>query len=85
MKYFSNCSNQHESGGGYNKVATSCQRPTDFPSASRTDRSPLAISTAGTSNTLYVEQIPGTFNANTDLAMIVNTSAVRGLHASDLI
>ena len=50
-----------------------------------TDASHLAISTAGTSNTLYVEQTAGTFNANTDLAMIVNTSAAGGLHASDFV
>jgi hypothetical protein len=45
----------------------------------------LAISTAGTSNTVYLEQTPGTFNAATDLAMIVNTSAAGGVHASDFI
>ena len=45
----------------------------------------LAISTAGTSNTVYLEQTPGTFNAATDLAMIVNTSAAGGVHASDFV
>ena len=54
-------------------------------SALHTDGSHLAISTAGTSNTLYVEQTAGTFNANTDLAMIVNTSTAGGLHASDFV
>jgi hypothetical protein len=54
-------------------------------SALHTDGSHLAISTAGTSNTLYVEQTPGTFNAATDLAMIVNTSTAGGLHASDFV
>jgi hypothetical protein len=54
-------------------------------SALHTDGSHLAISTAGTSNTLYVEQTAGTFNAATDLAMIVNTSAAGGLHASDFV
>jgi beta-lactamase class A len=54
-------------------------------SALHTDGSHLAISTTGTSNTLYVEQTAGTFNAATDLAMIVNTSAAGGLHASDFV
>jgi predicted secreted protein len=54
-------------------------------SAMYTDASHLAISTGGTSNTLYVEQTPGTFNAATDLAMIVNTSKTGGLHASDFV
>jgi hypothetical protein len=45
----------------------------------------LAISTSGTSNTFYIEQTPGTLNSATDLAMIVNTSAAGGLHASDFI
>ena len=53
--------------------------------ALHTDGSHLAISTAGTSNTLYVEQTPGTFNANTDLAMIVNATTAGGLHASDFV
>ncbi len=54
-------------------------------SAFSTDGSHLAISTAGTSNTVYLEKVPGVFNANTDLAMIVNTSAPGGLHLSDFI
>ena len=54
-------------------------------SALHTDGSHLAISTAGTSNTLYIEQTAGTFNAATDLAMIVNTSTAGGLHASDFV
>jgi hypothetical protein len=54
-------------------------------SALHTDGSHLAISTAGTSNTLYVEKTAGVFNANTDLAMIVNTSTAGGLHASDFV
>jgi hypothetical protein len=54
-------------------------------SALHTDGSHLAISTAGTSNTLYVEVTPGTFNAATDLAMIVNTTTAGGLHASDFV
>lgn len=54
-------------------------------SAFSTDGSHLAISTAGTSNTVYLEKVPGVFNASTDLAMIVNTSAPGGLHFSDFI
>ncbi len=54
-------------------------------SAFTVDGSHLAISTAGTSNTIYLEKVPGIFNASTDLAMIVNTSAPGGLHASDFI
>jgi hypothetical protein len=53
--------------------------------AFQTDASHLAISTAGTSNTVYLEQTPGTFNAATDLAMIVNTSTAGGLHASNFV
>jgi hypothetical protein len=54
-------------------------------SALHTDPSHLAIFTAGTSNTLYVEATPGTFNSATDLAMVVNTTASGGLHASDFV
>jgi hypothetical protein len=43
----------------------------------------VAISTAGTSNTVYLEQTPGTFNSATDLAFVVSTSTAGGLHASD--
>jgi hypothetical protein len=56
----------------------------DF-SAFHTDASHLALSNAGTSNTVYLEQTPGSFNANTDLAMVVNTTATGGLHTSDFI
>jgi Ca2+-binding RTX toxin-like protein len=54
-------------------------------SALHTDASHLAISTAGASNTLYIETTPGAFNSATDLAMIVNTSATGGVHASDFV
>jgi hypothetical protein len=54
-------------------------------SALHTDGSHLAISTAGTSNTLYVEKTPGTFNSGTDLALIVNTIATGGLRAPDFV
>jgi hypothetical protein len=54
-------------------------------SALHTNAAHLAISTAGTSNTLYVEATPGTFNKNTDLALVANTSATGGLHASDFV
>jgi hypothetical protein len=45
----------------------------------------LSISTSGTSNSIYVERTPGTFNAGTDLALSANTTTVGGLHASDFI
>jgi hypothetical protein len=45
----------------------------------------LVISTAGASNTVYIERTPGTFNAMTDLAMIVNTTTTGGLHATDFV
>jgi len=45
----------------------------------------LAISTAGTSNTLYIEMTPGTFTLGTDLALVVNTTTPGGLHASDFV
>jgi hypothetical protein len=54
-------------------------------SALHTSAGHLAISTAGTSNTLYVEKTPGTFNAGTDLALVVNTTATGGLQASDFV
>jgi microcystin-dependent protein len=54
-------------------------------SALHTDAAHLLIDTVGTGNSLYVETTPGTFNANTDLALIVNTSAAGGLHASDFV
>jgi hypothetical protein len=53
--------------------------------ALHTHASHLAISTARGSNTVYVEATPGTFNTASDLAMIVNTSEVGGLHDSDFI
>lgn len=45
----------------------------------------LLIETSGTSNTIYVEHTPGTFNAATDLALIAITTAPGGLHVSDFI
>jgi len=54
-------------------------------SALHTDATHLVISTAGTSNTVYVEQTPGTFNSATDLALVANTTTSGGLHASDFI
>jgi hypothetical protein len=54
-------------------------------SAFHTDGSHLALATSGTSNTVYLEQTPGSFNANTDLAMVVNTTITGGLHASDFV
>jgi hypothetical protein len=54
-------------------------------SALHTSASHLVISTAGTSNSVYVEQNPGTFNASTDLAMVVNTTTPGGLQASNFV
>jgi hypothetical protein len=54
-------------------------------SALSTSGAHLSISTNGLSNTLYVMQTPGVFNAATDLAMIVNTSTAGGLTASDFV
>lgn len=45
----------------------------------------LLISTSGTSNTIYIEHTPGTFNSDTDLALITNTTTIGGLHYSDFI
>jgi microcystin-dependent protein len=45
----------------------------------------LVISTAGTANSAYLEQTPGTFNAATDLAISINATAPGGLHASDFV
>lgn len=45
----------------------------------------LVISTSGLSNSVYIEQNPGTFNASTDLAMVVNTTTPGGLHASNFV
>jgi Ca2+-binding RTX toxin-like protein len=45
----------------------------------------LVIQTSGTSNTVYVERTPGTFNADTDLALVVNTTTVGGLHDYDFL
>jgi hypothetical protein len=41
--------------------------------------------TAGTSNSVYLEATPGNFNPNTDLAMVINTTAAGGVHASDFV
>ena len=54
-------------------------------SAFRTDSVHLAISTAGRSNAVYLEQTPGTFNAVTDLAIVVYTTTAGGLHVSDFV
>ncbi len=54
-------------------------------SALNTDASHLIIQTAGTSNSIYIEQTPGVFNAATDLAMSVNTSIAGGVHTSDFV
>jgi hypothetical protein len=56
----------------------------DF-SAFHTDPSHLALSNSGTSNTVYLEQTPGSFNPNTDLAMVVNATTTGGLKAADFI
>ena len=45
----------------------------------------LVISTKGLSNTVYVEQTPGVYNASTNLALSINTAATGGLHASDFV
>lgn len=54
-------------------------------SAFSTNGSHLALSTSGTSNTVYLEKVAGVFDASTDLAMIVNTTTPGGLQASDFI
>jgi hypothetical protein len=54
-------------------------------SALHTSAAHLALSNSGTSNTVYVEQTPGTFNKNFDLALTVNTTTTGGLHASDFV
>ena len=53
--------------------------------AFHTDASHLALSSSGTSNTVYLEQTPGSFNPNTDLAMVVNATTTGGLKASDFV
>jgi hypothetical protein len=53
--------------------------------AFRTDGTHLAISTSGTSNTVYWEVTPGVFNAATDLALVVNTTTPGGLTAANFI
>jgi Ca2+-binding RTX toxin-like protein len=45
----------------------------------------LAIFTSGTSNSVYLEQTPGVFNASTSLAISVDTTATGGLRASDFV
>ena len=54
-------------------------------SALGSNASHLLIQASGTSNSVYLEATPGTFNANTDLAMVVNTTITGGLHASDFV
>jgi hypothetical protein len=54
-------------------------------SALHSDASHLLIQTSGTTNSVYLEATPGTFNANTDLAMVINTTAAGGVRASDFI
>ena len=53
--------------------------------AFRTDASHLALSSSGMSNSVYLEQTPGSFNPNTDLAMVVNATTAGGLKASDFV
>jgi hypothetical protein len=53
--------------------------------AFHSDPTHVAISTAGTSNTVYWEVTPGTFNAATDLALVVNTTTTGGLTASNFL
>jgi Ca2+-binding RTX toxin-like protein len=53
--------------------------------AFHSDAAHLVISTAGTANTLYLEQTPGAFNAATDLAISINATTAAGLHASDIV
>jgi Ca2+-binding RTX toxin-like protein len=53
--------------------------------ALHSDASHLLIETNGTANSVYLEATPGSFNANTDLAMVVNTTAAGGMHNSDFI
>jgi Ca2+-binding RTX toxin-like protein len=53
--------------------------------AFHTDASHLFIDTAGTTNSIYLEQTPGTFNTATDTAISVITTTAGGLHASDFI
>lgn len=45
----------------------------------------ILIETSGTSNSIYIEHTPGTFNAHTDLAMVAITTTPGGLHLSDFI
>ena len=42
-------------------------------------------SDGGTSNAVYLEMTPGSFNANTDLAMNVYTTVPGGLHVLDFM
>jgi Ca2+-binding RTX toxin-like protein len=54
-------------------------------SALHSDASHLLIETSGTTNSVYLEATPGSFNANTDLAMVINTAAAGGVHSSDFV
>jgi Ca2+-binding RTX toxin-like protein len=54
-------------------------------SALHSSASHLLIDTSGTANAVYLEQTPGSFNPNTDLAMNVYTTAPGGLHTSDFV
>jgi hypothetical protein len=54
-------------------------------SALHSSASHLLIETSGTANSVYLEQTPGSFKPNTDLAMNVITTAPGGLHASDFV
>jgi hypothetical protein len=54
-------------------------------SALSSDASHLVIQTSGTSNSVYLEATPGSFNANTDLAMNVVTATPGGLHNADFV
>jgi hypothetical protein len=45
----------------------------------------LLIGTNGASNSVYLEQTPGTFNPNTDLALFVGATTTSGLTAGDFI
>jgi Ca2+-binding RTX toxin-like protein len=54
-------------------------------SALGTDASHLFVQTSGTANSVYIEQTAGTFNAATDLAIGVTTTAAGGVHTSDFV
>jgi beta-lactamase class A len=54
-------------------------------SALHSDAGHLLIQTNGSSNSIYLEATPGTFNPSTDLAMVINTTAGGRLQTSDFI